>query len=153
MIPDPPPHATLVKFGYPRTLLHQGRHWAVLVRPAQPTLGSLVLCALGEQTGYGELPTEAFVEQAQLVARIENCLRSYTQCERINYLMLMMVDPHVHFHIVPRYSGERQFEGQIFPDAGWPGVPDLGSSQNASDALIRTLNVCWQSATQEESEI
>ena len=31
---------------------------------------------------------------------------SFCAYERINYLMLMMVDPHVHFHVIPRYSGE-----------------------------------------------
>ena len=42
--------------------------------------------------------------------------------------MLMMVDPNVHFHVIPRYPGERQWEGVDFPDAGWPGPPDLKSA-------------------------
>jgi diadenosine tetraphosphate (Ap4A) HIT family hydrolase len=137
------PHATLVKFGYPRTLVHQGRHWALLVRPAQPTLGSLILCATGEQRAYGELPAEAFVEQGELVPRVERLLREISQCERINYLMLMMVDPHVHFHVIPRYCGERTFDGVAFPDAGWPAVPDLASAQPASEALISAMRDSW----------
>lgn len=147
---NPPPHATLVKFGYPHTLLYEGHHWAVLVRPAQPTLGSLVLCALADNTSYGALPTEAFAEQGFLIRRIERTLRPFSRYERINYLMLMMVDPHVHFHILPRYGDERHFEEQSFPDKGWPGLPELGSAQSATDTLIEALRLAWRSASQEE---
>ncbi|WP_300974674.1 HIT family protein [Sphingomonas sp. LHG3406-1] len=137
------PHATLVKFGYPRTLVHEGRHWAVLVRPAQPTLGSLVLCSTSEETAYGALPAEAFAEQGELVARIERMLKAVSDYERVNYLMLMMVDPHVHFHIIPRYSGDRAFEGSAFFDSGWPAQPDLLTTQPASESLIEHLRRHW----------
>ena len=133
------PHETLVKFGYPGTLLHEGRHWALLVRPAQPTLGSLVLCATGEFRAYGDLPAEAFAEQGEMVRRAETILREFTKYDRINYLMLMMVDPHVHFHVIPRYQGERRFGETSFPDSGWPGPPDLAATQPASEQLVDEL--------------
>lgn len=137
------PHATLKKFGYPGTLLHQGEHWAVLVRPAQPTLGSLVLCALSEEKAYGDLTPEAFAEQGALVKRIERLLRNFSAAEKINYLMLMMVDPHVHYHVIPRYADEREFDGQTFPDSGWPGLPELGRNVPASETLIEILRKQW----------
>jgi diadenosine tetraphosphate (Ap4A) HIT family hydrolase len=141
------PNATLVKFGYPQTLVEEGRHWAVLVRPAQPTLGSLVLCTLGEETGYGDLTPAAFAEQGEMVARIERTLRRFSRYERINHLMLMMVDPHVHFHIIPRYAGERRLEATSYEDKGWPGLPDLSSTQPATDALVEALRATWLSAS------
>lgn len=138
------PHATLEKFGYPASLLHEGAHWAVLVRPMQPTLGSLVLCATGEERSYGDLPPAAFAEQGLLVARIEAMLRRFVDHEKINYLMLMMVDPHVHFHVVPRYSGERAFEGALFADSGWPALPALGDARPSSPALVDRLGREWR---------
>ena len=36
---------TMRKFGYPDTLIREYEHWVVLLRPAQVTLGSLVLAA------------------------------------------------------------------------------------------------------------
>jgi diadenosine tetraphosphate (Ap4A) HIT family hydrolase len=39
--------------------------------------------------------------------------------------MLMMVDPEVHFHVIPRYSMPRSWKGIEFADAGWPGPPRL----------------------------
>ena len=56
---------TIEKFGYPATLLHELEHWLILVRPAQVTLGSLVLAAKSDATAYSELPPEAFAEQGK----------------------------------------------------------------------------------------
>src|SRR5206468_9639139 len=78
---------TIDKFGYPATLLREFEHWIVLLRPAQVTLGSLVLAAKSSVTAYGELPREAFLEQADAVAAIEWALARFVSFERINYLM------------------------------------------------------------------
>jgi diadenosine tetraphosphate (Ap4A) HIT family hydrolase len=135
---------TIEKFGYPATLLRELDHWLILLRPAQVTLGSLVLAAKSDVTAYSELPRAAFTEQADAVALIERGLRGFCDYERISYLMLMMVDPNVHFHVVPRYSGMRQWSEVEFPDSGWPGQPDLAASVKLSaeqiDAMARELS-------------
>jgi diadenosine tetraphosphate (Ap4A) HIT family hydrolase len=118
-------NATMRKFSYPDTLIKEFEHWVVLLRPAQVTFGALVLTAKSEATAYSDLPDEAFGEQATVVRSIETALRSFCQYERINYLMLMMVDPNVHFHVIPRFSAGQQWAGIDFPDAGWPGPPQL----------------------------
>jgi diadenosine tetraphosphate (Ap4A) HIT family hydrolase len=132
-------NATIEKFGYPTTLLKQFDHWVVLLRPSQVTLGSLVLAAKSEVTAYSELAREAFAEQADVIAAIERSLASFVQYERINYLMLMMVDPNVHFHVIPRYSEERTWNGIGFPDVGWPGPPRLDSAAKLNEDQIRAL--------------
>jgi diadenosine tetraphosphate (Ap4A) HIT family hydrolase len=130
---------TIEKFGYPATLLKEFRHWLVLLRPAQPTLGSLVLAAKNDAPAYSKLPPEAFAEQAEAVAVIEKALSAFTGYERINYLMLMMVDLNVHFHVIPRYSEPREWNGVSFPDTGWPGPPQLGSAIQLSAKQIARL--------------
>ena len=121
-------NSTIEKFGYPATLVREYGHWLVLVRPAQVTLGSLVLAAKSDATAFGELSRDAFTEQAAVIAAIEAGLAAFCAYERINYLMLMMVDPHVHFHVIPRYSGTRAWGGIEIADTGWPGPPDLKSA-------------------------
>ena len=130
---------TIEKFGYPDSLIREFEHWVVLLRPAQVTLGSLVLAAKGDATAYGDLRAEAFAEQGQVVDAIERALSAFTQYERINYLMLMMVDPNVHFHVIPRYSGVRAWHGIDLEDAGWPGPPQLGSAVALSAEHIRKM--------------
>jgi len=117
---------TIRKFGWPATLVREFEHWVVLARPAQPTLGSLVLAAKSDATGFGDLPGEAHAELKQATAAIEQALAGAVDYARLNYLMLMMVDPNVHFHVIPRYEGAREWNGREFVDVGWPKVPDLG---------------------------
>jgi len=124
---------TIRKFGYPSTLVAELEHWVILLRPAQVTLGSLVLAAKSDATAFSQIPVEAFTEQADAVRRIEQILAGFCAYERINYLMLMMVDPNVHFHVIPRYSEPRQWNGLEFADAGWPGVPQLGTARELTD--------------------
>lgn len=128
-------HATLKKFGYPVSLLHDTEHWCVLLRPQQVTLGSLVLCAKSNVGTLGELGTDAFAELGQVTTRIEKALNSFRPYDKINYLALMMVDPHVHFHVLPRYGQAQEYGGVSFADVGWPGVPDLKSGTAMEDAL------------------
>ncbi|MCL6730547.1 HIT family protein [Sphingomonas hankyongi] len=120
---------TIRKFGYPSTLVAELEHWVILLRPAQVTLGSLVLAAKSDATAFSQIPVEAFTEQADAVRRIEQVLAGFCSYERLNYLMLMMVDPNVHFHVIPRYSEPRQWNGLEFADAGWPGMPQLGTAR------------------------
>ena len=119
---------TMRKFGYPDSLIREYEHWVVLLRPAQVTLGSLILAAKSEATAFGALPPGAHAELAAVTKEIEASLLAEIGYEKINYLMLMMVDPHVHFHVLPRYSDAKGIEGIELRDAGWPGQPDLGSA-------------------------
>ena len=130
---------TIEKFGYPATLIKEFEHWLVLLRPAQVTLGSLVLAAKDDATAYANLPRGAFDEQADAVAAIETGLAQFVGYERINYLMLMMVDPNVHFHVIPRYSQTRLWKGIDFADAGWPGPPKLDSAVKLGTEQISVL--------------
>ena len=127
---------TIEKFGYPATLVREYAHWVLLVRPAQVTAGSLILAAKSDATAYGALPPAAFTEQGVIIAELEQKLRETVKMDKINYLMLMMVDPHVHFHIFPRYRGARSFAGLMLTDHGWPGPPDLKSAVELDSTTI-----------------
>jgi len=121
-------NATLVKFGLPATLIADYKHWTVLLRPAQVTLGSLILGAKGEWSAFSQIPPQAFAELAHVTRCLETGLRNFRAYDKINYLMLMMVDPHVHFHVIPRYAAAQRFEDVEFPDTGWPGQPNLAGA-------------------------
>jgi diadenosine tetraphosphate (Ap4A) HIT family hydrolase len=140
-------NATLRKFGYPNSLIRDYDHWCVLLRPAQVTLGSLVLGAKSEAQSFAALPQQAFTELATITSHIEASLKSFRVFDKINYLMLMMVDPQVHFHVLPRYQAAQSFDGAMFPDKGWPAAPDLGSAitpaPEVAARLLAELKRCW----------
>lgn len=132
-------HQTLEKFGYPATLLKEFEHWCVLLRPSQVTLGALVLIAKSDATSMATLPPMAFAELHACCTTIDSALRQFRSFDKLNYLALMMVDPQVHFHVLPRYAKDQEFDGISFKDAAWPGPPDLKSSTVISDTTRSTL--------------
>lgn len=140
-------NATETKFGDPTSRLAQTDCWTVLLRPRQPTLGSLVLICREPVQSFAEVSAQGYAELRELVRRIESTLREVVAYERINYLMLMMVDPDVHFHVIPRYDGSRHLGGTEFRDAGWPGPPALDAAvapdAATSDALLAQLREAW----------
>ena len=142
---------TIRRFGYPETLIADYSHWVVLLRPAQPTLGSMVLAAKSEATAFSALDAAAFAELPRAVADIEAALAEAVGYAKINYLMLMMVDPKVHFHVLPRYDGERSACGVGVRDRGWPKAPALGEAVDLDAeqiaALTGWLRSLWPSAT------
>lgn len=120
---------TFRKFGGPDSLIAETDHWAVLLRPQQPTLAALVLICTQPVTAFGAVDAAGMADLGRAVAAIEAMLAGAIEPEKINYLMLMMVDPDVHFHVLPRYSGTRTAAGLSLGDPGWPGPPDLAAGQ------------------------
>ncbi len=99
-----------------------------MVRPGQPVLGALVLACKQPVTAFSDIDQDGFRDLQKATKAIETMLKAAVDYEKINYLMLMMVDPHVHFHVLPRYSGTRTWQGIEINDDGWPGQPDLGKA-------------------------
>jgi diadenosine tetraphosphate (Ap4A) HIT family hydrolase len=139
-------NATLEKFGYPSSLLHEYGSWVVLLRPAQPTLGSLVLACREGATSLGAVSGAAYAELALATADIERTLGQAFDFRKINYLALMMVDPHVHFHVIPRYSEPREFDGIRCEDTAWPKPPDLSRTLALTAAHMAALRAKLRAA-------
>lgn len=125
---------TAIRFGYPDTLIREYDHWLVLLREPQATLGSLILCEKSGATKFSNLSTNSYQEMGAVVGDIERALGAAFSYEKINYLMLMMVDPNVHFHVIPRYSEPQSACGLTIADPGWPMVPQLGVAQEITPA-------------------
>lgn len=145
------PNQTAAKFGYPETLIRDYRRWCVLLRPAQATLGALVLVSKDDARRFPDISSEAFIELAVATREIETALATFRPFDKINYLMLMMVDPDVHFHVLPRYQATQAFDGTSYPDPGWPGPPDLKHAVKpegeARARLIEALRSAWPERT------
>jgi diadenosine tetraphosphate (Ap4A) HIT family hydrolase len=118
-----------------------------MLRPAQASLGAMVLAAHEPAQAFSELSPASFTELHEITRHIESALKKAFQNDKINYLMLMMVDPDVHFHVIPRYAQPRQFADKEFIDAGWPGMPNLGQitpTDEATNRLIMShIQSCW----------
>lgn len=133
-------HETMEKFGYPHTLLKEWNYWCVLLRPAQITLGSLVLVLKDSgPRSFSEVSAAAFAEFPNVCSDIESTVKDLFGAKKFNYLALMMVDPHVHFHVLPRYSAPVQFHDEVFTDINWPGPPQITEVLNISDQTFSAI--------------
>ena len=138
---------TAVRFGYPDTLIQEYDQWLVLLREPQPTLGSLILCEKSDATEFSNISIESFQEMSVVVGDIERALKAAFSYEKINYMMLMMADPNVHFHVIPRYSQARSACGLTIADAGWPRAPHWGEAHDLTpterEQLLAHISKYW----------
>lgn len=141
------PNSTMSKFGHPDTVIGETDHWTVQLRPEQVTLGSLVLICREPVEAFADVSAQGFADLKPVIAKIETILGEMVSYEKINYLMLMMVDSDVHYHVIPRYDGTRAFDGMTVPDAGWPGPPQLGQAvtpdADTTTKLVDELRQRW----------
>jgi diadenosine tetraphosphate (Ap4A) HIT family hydrolase len=127
------------KFGAPATVVRDYERWAVMLRPAQVSLGALVLVCKEAASAFSMLSPNAFAELRVITGDVEQVLQKAFGYDKINYLMLMMVDPDVHFHVIPRYADIRTFAGQVFHDPAWPGPPDLTRANSTDEAVNQAI--------------
>ena len=137
----------MIKFGFPESLVREYKNWVVLLRPAQCTLGALVLVNKSDAQSFSAIGKESFQELDQVTQDIERSLKAFRPFQKINYLMLMMVDKEVHFHVLPRYENDQEFDGIRYPDPGWPMAPDLTAGatleQEQLSSLVGELKKNW----------
>lgn len=123
------------KFRVNELLLVENDHWVWSLRPGQCTLGAGVLSMKNYAERLSDMTPQAGIDLAAIVKVMEGTLASVFQYDKINYLMLMMVDPHVHYHVVPRYSRSVEACGRTWTDPGWPALPDITANQ-ADEATL-----------------
>lgn len=127
------------KFRVDELLVAHNEAWSWSVRPGQVTLGAGILSLNRHAARFAEVTAAEMAALAEIVGSLEHALRSAFDYQAINYLMLMMVDHHVHFHVIPRYEGRRSFAGVAWVDRGWPAFPVLGEVQHADRSELPDL--------------
>lgn len=116
--------------------VYESKHWLWSLRPGQCTLGAGVLTAKSFVQQFSELSPDEGTDLIAIAKVNEQTLRAAFAYDKINYLMLMMVDPSVHYHVLPRYSREIEFAGRTWRDAGWPGPPSLKAEPLPDEMLF-----------------
>lgn len=109
------------------------------MRPTQTTLGALVVSCQNGATRLERLDTEEQAGLGGLLATCDRVLREAYGCELVNYLALMLVDPVVHFHVIPRYSRPIERFGVKWVDTDWPKPPALGDPNTVAESVLSAI--------------
>lgn len=110
--------------------------WILSLRPAQLTLGAMVLSAASGVQDLAALAPGEAPGLARGLGLAERLAREIFGARRINALCLMMQDPVVHFHILPRYDAPVERHGLTWHDADWPGPPVIGPAETPEPVLM-----------------
>ena len=98
-------------------LIYESEYWIWSLRSFQATLGSGILSLKRECLIFSGLIKEEFCGLNIIIIKvIENTLKETVNHDVLNYLMLMMVDKQVHYHVIPRYERTIEFEGILWKD-------------------------------------
>lgn len=130
------------KFQVNENTIYKTEYWTLSLRPFQATIGSCIISLNRYCEKLSDITCDESTDLQAIVKFTEDALSKAFQYNKINYLMLMMVDPHLHYHVIPRYSEVIKFNGQDWKDIHWPGLPDLGGlkiDEEISMALIQEL--------------
>lgn len=129
------------KFKTDEFLIYESKYWVWSLRPVQATIGSGVLSLKRECPVLSDLNQEEFSDLIDIIKVIERTLKKTFNYDIMNYLMLMMVDKQVHYHVIPRYERSIDFVGISWEDLAWPGVPSLAGDEIDNSKLNEILDI------------
>lgn len=122
--------------------IYDSEYWIWSLRPHQATLGAGVLSLKRECHAFSELKNEEYSDLSNIIRVIESTLKTSFKYDVINYLMLMMFDKQVHYHIFPRYEKPIEIMEKTWNDENWPAIPPLKGeplTDTEADVMIKEI--------------
>ena len=126
------------KFHLDQLTIQSNKNWILSVRPGQMTVGSMVVSSVQEHLNFTDLDPEAGADLTSILAEAEDAAKKIYGAVRINVVCLMMQDPLIHFHIIPRYDKAIMRYGMEWVDGDWPGPP-LFHALNTSEEVLSSI--------------
>jgi diadenosine tetraphosphate (Ap4A) HIT family hydrolase len=106
-----------------QTLVLQTEFWKVFATQDQSNLGKCIVSCKRHCPSLSELTTEEWLDFKKLICVIEKKIKNAFNADLFNWSCLMnnafkdgSNNPHVHWHIRPRYRKSTEKYGQIFID-------------------------------------
>ena len=104
-------------------LIKEYEHWSVLIHTNQYYLGRCSVALEKHITDAADTSIAEEMEFWRIRRKLRDALQRTFHPDRINYSSLGNIVEHVHYHIIPRYKGKREFMGIEFQDEQWETNP------------------------------
>lgn len=128
------------KFDLETLTLFENYSWVLSLRPEQLTLGSMLISSSKGICDFQDYKNDDGAKFYYTVAISEKIAKEVFGAVRINILCLMMVDPIVHFHIIPRYDSKKLRYNKIWEDLDWPKPPSF----RCAPTEVNVLQEIWK---------
>lgn len=137
------------KFDVDKLKIYENSNWVWSLRPQQITLGSSILVFKKDANELSDLTIEEFTDLLDVIKIIENTLKDVLGFSIVNYLMLMLVDKQLHYHVIPRYSKKVIFNNETYVDEDWPKPPRMDNKIEVLDQELMQLLGTLKKSTEE----
>jgi diadenosine tetraphosphate (Ap4A) HIT family hydrolase len=109
-----------MKEDFQRLKIAEFKHWEVYLHGNQYFLGRVYIWAKrGDSLDLMAITLEEREELFEVGDLVKNALSDLFKPDIINYAALGNITPHMHLHVIPRYSSPREFDGVNFVDGRW----------------------------------
>ena len=117
--------------------------WTLALNENQATLGRVFFALNRRETDIAALTDDEVLSLWAFVRETKAALATLFAPDHFNFMFLMNLTPHVHFHIFPRYAQPAEFSGQSFPDSRYGDHYDPAESRaldaDTEEALVAAL--------------
>lgn len=129
-------------------VIWQTDHWKVIIHEDQQYLGRAIISAINrDRPNLSTLTSEEWLDFSENVVKtFESAVRSAFGAELFNWSCLMNLayqnnppDPHVHWHVKPRYRNPVEFNGEIFTDEAFGKHYISGQPRNVDDDFMQLI--------------
>ncbi len=103
--------------------------WTLVLNENQATLGRVFFALNRHETDIAALTDAEVLSLWAFVRETKAALAALFAPDHFNFMFLMNLTPHVHFHIFPRYASSREFAGQGFLDSRYGDHYDPAESR------------------------
>jgi len=125
--------------GITRGVITANEHWTLVLNENQATLGRVFFALNRHETDITRLTPEEVASLWEFVAQGKEALARLFNPDHYNYMFLMNLTPHAHFHIFPRYASPREFNGQTYADSRYGDHYDPAEDHPLDDATREAL--------------
>lgn len=117
--------------------------WTLYLNEDQNLLGRCYLMLRRPETDVTALTDAELAELWEATRRVKRALDDAWEPDHYNFAFLMNQTPQVHWHLIPRYRGRREFAGGSFADpyfgAHYGTGPGRTLDEAAYDAIIDAI--------------
>ena len=136
-MPDTLPPCTLCP--PTRGVILANEHWTLVLNDNQATLGRIFFALNRHETDIAALSDAEVLSLWTFVRETKAALTALLAPDHFNYMFLMNLTPHVHFHLFPRYAQPRELAGQTFADSRYRDHYDPAESRALDPAAETEL--------------
>lgn len=136
---------------FDKDFIFESNYWRIHLNEEQSYLGRCVIVAKKHSASLSELPSEEWLDLLEVIKKLEKSISKAFSARMHNWSCLMNdayqespPNPHVHWHLRPRYEKPVNFSGKVFKDPDFGYHYNRNRNETADGAVKREIIMAIQ---------